>query len=175
MKVRSIVLASSAGLFVALVGSMGIGRTQESPNYDSDILSAMRVNNDSQIAAGHQAVEAGNSSDIRRYGQNMVRRYTDLNLKLNQLAQDNNIPLSGGKITSQFKSEAGRESSALSGLRGSDFDKAYIDEQVKGHETAISMLDANGGSTTIAPLLKETRSTMKSDLRHARNIQQHAL
>jgi len=120
---------------------------------DADIANVIHEVNAGEIAAGKIAQTKAKNADVKAYAREMVQAHTALDKK-------------GAKITGQqgatnaairdsvVNANQAMSSQLQSANSGADFDKAYIDGQVQGHQNALSFLQAAQNQTQNADLKK---------------------
>jgi putative membrane protein len=106
-----------------------------------------------EVKLGQLAVDKGGSPDVKNFGQRMVDDHTKLNDQMKQVASAQNMTL---PTDLDAKDQATYD--RLSKLSGAAFDKAYVRDMVKDHETDIKEFqkEANSGKD---PQLKQLAST----------------
>jgi putative membrane protein len=85
----------------------------------------------SEVALGQLAQEKGSNPDVKSYGQQLVQDHTQANSQLMQIAQQKDLKLD------EDKSKDDREYKRLSKATGSDFDRQFVEHEVKDHEKDI--------------------------------------
>ncbi len=86
-----------------------------------------------EVAMGNIAKQNGGSDAVKQFGDKMVTDHSQANDQLKQLAQQKGITL-----PSSPSAKDKRTSKMLQSKQGSDFDKAYIQDMVKDHETDVA-------------------------------------
>jgi len=85
------------------------------------------------VEAGELAVQRASSEDVKKFGQHAIEHHTQINDELAQLASKKGVMLP--------KKMSKREREALdkvTKLSGSDFDKAYLEMEIKVHSKDLS-------------------------------------
>jgi putative membrane protein len=74
-----------------------------------------------------------------------------------------------------LKDEGAATLKKLKGMKGAEFDKAYIDNEVSYHQTVLDALDKtlipNAKNAELKDLLMKTRPAFEDHLEHAKKIQ----
>ena len=140
---------------------------------DADIANVIHEVNAGEIAAGKIAQTKAKNADVKAYAREMVQAHTALDKK-------------GAKITGQqgatnatirdsvVNANQAMSSQLQSANSGADFDKAYIDGQVQGHQNALSFLQAAQNKTQNADLKKMIDAAIPDVQKHldrARSLQ----
>jgi putative membrane protein len=96
-----------------------------------------------EVELGKLAAEKGSSEAVKQFGQKMVDDHSKANEELKQVASNEKMDIPDS-LDSKHKSRIDK----LSKLSGSDFDKAYLKDQVKDHQQDVSEFqsEAQGGT-----------------------------
>jgi putative membrane protein len=73
------------------------------------------------------------TDEIREFGQHMIHDHTEANEELRQL-----VTRKGIQVSEELDREHTDAMNRLSGLRGKDFDREYIDVMVRDHRKVIA-------------------------------------
>jgi putative membrane protein len=142
---------------------------------DAQIASIVVTANQVDIDAGKLASSKASHADVKKFGQQMVTDHSGVNkqakelvTKLKVVPQDN--------PTSQSLKAGGKENVAhLETLKGSAFDKAYIDHEIDYHQQVIDALDKtlipDAKNAELKALLVQVRPAFVAHLEHAKSIQ----
>ena len=101
-----------------------------------------------EVELGQLASKNAQDPEVKKFGQMMVSEHGKANAELKTLA---------GKKNWTMPTDIGSHKSTmdkLQGLKGADFDKAYVDEMVSDHEKDLKAFQQQGQSGT-DPELKE--------------------
>ncbi len=85
-----------------------------------------------EVALGKLAVEKGSSDAVKQFGQKMIDDHTKVNDELKQLAASGKVSVPDA-LDSKHQSRAEK----LAKLSGTEFDKAYIKDQLKYHQQNV--------------------------------------
>jgi putative membrane protein len=98
--------------------------------------------NMAEVELGQLAASKGQSDDVKRYGQHMVDDHGKANQELKDLAQKQGATLPAEPNAAQKAAKA-----RLEKLSGAAFDRAFAQQMVKDHQTAVAMFrtQANTG------------------------------
>lgn len=92
-----------------------------------------------EIAAGKLALEKSTNADVRGYGELMIRDHTKLYDELKPLGFP--VPPNMGPSNQQMLD-------ALAKLSGAQFDAAYANDMVNGHEAAVGLFQGEAAEGT---------------------------
>lgn len=84
------------------------------------------------------------------------------------------FPLTGGN-SEKLKEQGAKEMMALSGLEGKQFETAYVDAMVKGHEGALNLINQHlmqtAKSEEMKTFLEDTKKVVEHHLEDAKKLQ----
>jgi len=140
----------------------------------SEIFGVLDTINRSEIDAGKLAKEKATAPEVRSFASHMVSEHERMMEDMKQLAR--RMDVQPQKPALAFTLNASHQD-AMEELRdksGSDFDKAYIEYQVKMHEQAIDLI-RNGADEadnfSLKKHLRETRPELQNHLASAESIE----
>lgn len=189
MKIR-VLLASTAALALAACGDANDQAAQQ--NAESDLpaatdtaapaldaglpttaqeFAAMQASSDAyEIEAGRLAQENATNQAVKDFGAMMVKDHTTSTAELETAAGQ------AEGVTVQKQMNAQHQSN-LDALRnaGANFDRTYMDQQVRAHEQALAMLQnyaRQGDSQPLKDFATKTASVVQGHLEQARQLQQ---
>jgi putative membrane protein len=120
-----------------------------------------------EVELGKLATQKASRDDVKQFGQRMVDDHTKANDQLKQVASKENI-----SIPESLDSKHQSRIDKLSKLSGTDFDKAYIKDQLKDHQTDVKEFsaEAQGGTdpnikafaSNTLPILQEHLNMVKN-------------
>jgi putative membrane protein len=92
-----------------------------------------------EVEAGKLASSKASNSDVKAFAQHMVKDHSKANSELMSLAKSKQIDVK--------KSDVQKEIAGLGKQSGAAFDRAYMDEMVKDHQTTVALFEkqAQGG------------------------------
>ncbi|CAG9270865.1 DUF4142 domain-containing protein [Paraburkholderia caribensis] len=111
-----------------------------------------------EIAASKLALTNSSNPQVRKFAQQMIADHTKLARSLDVVATEKGLGASPGADSALV--------GKLQGLKGDDFDKAYIDEvAVGGHQKAVELFQKESESGT-DPQLKGAATHALPTIRH---------
>ncbi len=105
----------------------------ETPLTDGEIVAVTSTANTGEIEMGQLASKTATSPDVKNYAAMMVTQHRDMEVKGKNLATKAKITPAENEASSTLKTDAQSTLSTLKGQKGKEFDKSYIDAQVKAH------------------------------------------
>jgi putative membrane protein len=181
MKLKILSLALFALITSPLYAAMPVqdnapnaSQTQAASQKEGEIIGFLVVLNKNEISAAKEVSKKKVSAQVKSYaalmkkdhGKNLTQTLK-LSKKLNQKPIDNEMIVS-------LKEKGKQELTTLSALNAMAFEKAYIDDMVKGHEEALVVIDNELPNVTNPALkkhLETTRAAVAQHLEKAKEIQ----
>lgn len=167
MKNIGIVLASA--LFLA-AGSVAA----QAPN-DAQIAHIVVTANQVDIDAGKVAEKKGSSADVKAFAKQMVTDHTAVNKQATDLAKKLGVKPEDNPTSQSLKKGGQDNVKKLNGLKGKEFDKAYIDQEVTYHQAVLDAIDKtlipNAKNAELKALIEKVRPAIQGHLDHAKQIQ----
>ncbi|MDX6406531.1 MAG: putative rane protein [Blastocatellia bacterium] len=120
-----------------------------------------------EVELGRLALQHAGDASVRSFGQRMVTDHTAANAELKGVAARKNIQLPAD-VSSDQKSMIDK----LSKLSGAEFDKEYISDMVKDHETDVKDFQnqaSEGSDPDVKAFAGKTLPTLQSHLQMARD------
>ena len=136
------------------------------PITDQQFYQQAMTTNQKEIAAGNMAVQQAEDQAVKDYAQMLVDDHT----AMNQMVVDQ-----AGMADAATPAADPAATAELQGKTGADFDRAYIDMMVSGHEKAIAMVEnaAQNASTEEAKTLaQDALPQLREHLQRAQELQQ---
>lgn len=173
LKPLSIILAAGA------LAAFSTARAQESgaaaaPN-DAQIAMIAVTADNVDIEAGKMAAQKSENKEVKAFAETMVRDHGAVNAKATALAKKLGVTPEESATSESLKSGGDAEMAKLKALKGAEFDKAYVDNEVSYHEAVAEVLDKtllpNTKNAELKSLLESARPIFVSHLEHARMLQ----
>jgi putative membrane protein len=119
---------------------------------DSNFVRDVTELNNAEIDLSRDAADRSTNPDVKKFAQMVITDHTAAGDKLSSVVASNNIPAAPANSD---KAENKRED--LDKKQGADFDRAYIDAMIDGHDKLMSKLDSrvdkkgSGDAATVVP------------------------
>ena len=91
------------------------------------------------VEAGKLAVQQGSSDGVKKFGQHAIEHHSQINDELMQLAKTKGV-----KLPKKIYKNQRATLDKLAKLSGPDFDKAYLEMEIKHHSRDLSMFQKEG-------------------------------
>jgi putative membrane protein len=131
----------------------------------------------SEILLSVVAVNKKPSSEVADYAKMMIEMHGSNLTQILEMANSlKALPLDGG-AAAKVQKQTMDAMIKLGGLSEPQFDKAYIDDMVKGHQAALDMIDhqllKTAKSEEIKKFITDTRAVVVQHLEDAKKIQEN--
>jgi putative membrane protein len=142
---------------------------------DAQIAHIVVTANQIDIEAGKMAEGKTKNGEVKAFAKQMVTDHTAVNKQASDLAKKLNVTPEDNSTSQSLKTAAAESASKLKSLKGKDFDKAYVDQEVAFHAQVIGAIDQallpNAKNQELKSLLEKTRPAIQAHLEHAQHIQ----
>lgn len=121
-----------------------------------------------EVAMGKLATEKASSSSIKQYGEKLVNDHSKANDQLREVAKQQRV-----EIPESLDSKHQSKVDKLSKLSGPAFDRAFLKQQVKDHESDVRAFKdeaRNGTQPTVKTFANQTLPTLQEHLELAKNL-----
>ncbi len=171
---KTITLAS------ALIGLFALGApaafAQASAPNDAQIAAIVVTANTVDIDAGKLAQKRSKNKEVKQFAKQMVTDHTGVNKQATALVTRLKVTPEASDTSKSLKDGGDANISKLKGLKGKEFDKAYVDNEVTYHQAVIDALDKtlipNAKNAELKDTLVKVRPAFVAHLEHATHIQQ---
>jgi putative membrane protein len=142
---------------------------------DPRIASIVVVANQVDIEAGELARERASDPRVKEFAERMITDHGGVNQAAAELVGRLGVTPEPSPTSQQLKTGGDESRSALSGLSGAAFDRAYIAREVEFHRTVLDALDQtlipSARNAELRQLLETTRPAVDAHLQHAERLQ----
>jgi putative membrane protein len=142
---------------------------------DANIAAIVVAANDADIDNARQAMSKSDNAEVKAFAQQMITDHTSVNEKAKELAQRLNLTPEENETSMAMKTGQESMRSTLGAKNGTDFDRAYIDNEVTLHQTVLDAIDQtllpNAQNAELRQLLTEVRPAIAAHLEHAKQLQ----
>ena len=143
---------------------------------DAQIAAITDAANKGEIEQAKLALHKAKDPQVKQFAQMMVDQHGAEQKKEQQLASSLNLQPETTQTSTQLQTDSQNAISSLSSQTGADFDKAYIDLQVKEHKEVLDTLDnkliPNAKNAQLKSTLEAFRPHVQEHLQKAQEIQQ---
>ena len=171
-----------SNLFLAAVSLLVIGmavlptdaRAPQGPS-DAQIVGIVLAADQIDIDYGKIALKKSKDKKVREFAQRMVTDHSAVQKSVVELAQKLGVHAEDSTTSNGLKSGAAEITNKLNSLKGSEFDKFYIDNEVSYHKTVTDAVDAvlipSAQNGELKSALQGAQPLFLKHLEHARSVQ----
>jgi putative membrane protein len=162
----------TASLFA--LASSGVLAQSAGPN-DAQIAAIVVTANQVDIDAGKLAESKSSNKEVKEFAQRMITDHTGVNKAAVELVTKLKVKPEENATSKSLKTGGDDTLKRLKGLKGAEFDRAYVDNEVTYHQTVLDALDKtlipSAKNEELKALLVKVRPAFVAHLEHARHIQ----
>lgn len=168
---RNTAIAWASTLFLAA----GSALAQDAAPNDAQIAAIVVTANQVDVDAGKLAKDKASSKEVKDFAGRMITDHTGSNKAAKELAEKLRLKPEDNPTSTSLKSGGDENIKKLKTLKGSEFDKAYIANEVTYHQTVLDAFDktliSSAKNGELKALLTKTRPVIADHLEHAKQIQ----
>src|ERR1700686_340104 len=142
---------------------------------DRQIATIALTAHDIDIRRAGLALKETRNDEVKQFAQQMKDDHEAGKKEALALAEKLGVKVKESDVSLSLRKDAAKTAKHLKKLKGADFDKHYIDTEVKYHEAVIgavkTLLIPNAQNEELKKLLVDTVPTLEGHLRHAQNVQ----
>lgn len=163
--------AAAALLFFAGLGAIAA----PAPPDDASLAGLVKAANQAEIDAAKMAVTKAVSEDVKDFAQMMIDEHTQAEADVDAVLRQIAVTPKESDASKELRQEALRQTGNLSRLTGAEFDRAYMEQQVRAHRKVLYALDQAvperpGRPAALQDLIARTRDAVAGHLRHAERL-----
>ena len=147
----------------------GVPASGEINQVDRLFVEQFAMGNRAEIEVGKLAMDKAHNGAVETFARRMANDHTQANDRLAELAKRRNIALPDAPDTEQETMQQ-----RLRNLSGAEFETAYIESQIKGHQKTATLLEweiDSGENNQIKRFASQTLPVVFQHLQMAQNIQ----
>jgi putative membrane protein len=167
MKLSTLALTGALLIPAAMVSAQAVS--------DAQIASIVVTANQVDIDAGNLAKTTSKNAEVKKFAETMVTDHTGVNKSATDLVTKLKVTPEDNETSKSLKSGGEQNVSALKGLKGAAFDKAYIDHEVAYHQQVLDAVDKtlipSAKNEELKALLVKVRPAFVAHLEHAKHLQ----
>lgn len=176
IKLKSITKLAACMLGTITFSYAALGQNQAKVQLtDPEIASVAVTANQIDVSYGKIALKKSKNADIRKFAQTMITDHSGVITQAVALAKKLDVVPKTNSVTKQLLAGAVTTEKKLNAQKGTNFDKAYIDNEVAYHESVISavnnLLIPETQNKELKALLVKVAPVLKEHLAHAKMVQ----
>jgi putative membrane protein len=148
----------------------------EKPLTDGEIVMVTSTANLGEIEMAELAKRNAGNADVKGFAALMITQHREMENKGKAVATKAKITPADNEVSSTLKNDVQSTISNLKNQKGKDFDKAYIESQVKAHRDVLTIFDSkllpNAQNGELKTVLTDARGHVASHLAKAEEISQ---
>jgi putative membrane protein len=160
---------------VAGFAAIAIGSASAQTINDAQIASIVVTANQVDIDAGKVAVARSTNAEVKAFGQQMVDAHTGVNKSAVELATKLKLTPEDNPTSQALKAGGDKNVSNLKTLKGAEFDRAYVAQEVAYHQQVLDAVDKTlipgARNAELKALLVKVRPAFVAHLEHAKHLQ----
>ena len=124
--------------------------------------------NMAEVALGNLALKNAENPKVREFAMHMIEDHTKSGEELTNIAKKNGL-----QVASELNKEHKNTTAKLSNIKGAEFDRQYMDGQVKSHQEAIKLFksQAKGGQNAdVRAFAEKSLPTIEKHLKMAQAV-----
>ena len=164
-------------LFVAAAFLAGLAlnsHAQQGPT-DAQIAHIVVTANQVDIDAGQLAEKQGSTKAVRDFGKQMATDHAAVNKQASDLVTKLKVKPEPNSTSADLKKSGDANVAKLKKLKGKEFDKAYVDNEVTYHQAVLDAVDKtlipSAKNPELKALIVKVRPAFVAHLDHAKMIQ----
>jgi putative membrane protein len=161
-----------AGVFMLAASAVS---AQTGGPTDPQIAAIVVAANQVDINAGKLAESKSGNKEVKAFAERMVTDHTGVNKQATALVTKLKVNPEENDTSKSLKSGGEDTLKRLKALKGAEFDKAYVDNEVTYHQTVLDAVDKtlipNAKNEELKSLLVKVRPAFVAHLEHAKHLQ----
>ena len=162
------------GSLVLGLGIFPSGARAQAPS-DAQIVGIVLAADQIDIDYGKLALQKSNDKKVREFAQRMVTDHSAVQKSVIELADKLGVKAEDSSTSTGLKSGAADITTKLNSLKGKEFDKFYINNEVNYHKTVTDAVDAvlipSATNAELKAALQGAQPLFLKHLEHARTVQ----
>ncbi|MDB5797329.1 MAG: hypothetical protein JWP36_1231 [Paucimonas sp.] len=142
---------------------------------DAQIAGIVVTANQVDIDAGKLAQKRSKNKEVKKFAKQMVTDHTGVNKQATALVKKLNVTPKDSDTAKELKKGGDANLATLNKLKGKEFDKAYVDNEVSYHQAVIDALDKSlipdAKNAELKDTLVKVRPAFVAHLEHAKHLQ----
>jgi putative membrane protein len=142
---------------------------------DPQIAGIVVAANQIDIDAGKLAKSQSKNKEVQGFAQQMITDHTAVNNQAGALAKKLGVTPADSDTSNGLKQAAAETAKKLKGLKGAQFDHAYVDNEVAFHQQVLDAIDKvlipSAQNAELKDLITKVRPAIATHLDHAKHIQ----
>jgi putative membrane protein len=161
-------------LLLTLIPALAAAQHPPTELSDPEVAHVAVTADNIDIDFGKLALSRTRNSEVKNFASMMVRDHTGVNEKAVALAQKLGVTPKDNAVSQSLESGAKDAKAKLDPLKGTDFDRAYIEHEIAYHQAVLDALNQTLIPTTenadLKALLTQVKPAIEAHLAYAKKI-----
>jgi putative membrane protein len=162
-------------LLLALVAAASLSAQAQQGPSDPQIAQIVVTANQVDVDAGKLATSRTRSRDVKQFAQQMITDHTAVNKQAVALVTKLKVKPEPSDTSRSLKKGGDENIARLKSLKGKEFDKSYVDQEVGYHQAVLDAIDKvllpSAQNAELKALIVKVRPAIAAHLDHARHLQ----
>jgi|SRR5688572_24208274 len=142
---------------------------------DPQIAGIVVTANQIDIDAGKVAKSKSKNKEVQAFAQQMITDHSAVNKQAGALAKKLGVKPEDSSTSKSLQDAAKSAAARLAKLKGAQFDRAYVDNEVAYHQQVLDAIDKtlipSANNAELKELITKVRPAIASHLEHAKHLQ----
>lgn len=142
---------------------------------DPQIAAIVVTANQIDVDAGKLAKSRSKNKEVQQFAQQMITDHIAVNRQAAALAKKLGVKPEDSDTSKALKQAAAQTTKKLKSLKGAQFDKAYVDNEVAYHQQVLDAIDKvlvpGAKNEELKALIVKVRPAIAAHLEHAKHLQ----
>jgi len=161
-------------LAIILLVAPAVALAQGKPG-DAQIAHIVVTANQIDVDAGKLAESRSQNQEVKAFAKQMVTDHTAVNKQAAALAKKLGVTPEDNDTSKSLKQGAADAAKKLKGLKGAQFDRAYVENEVGYHQAVLDAIDKvlipSAQNEELKGLISKVRPAIQAHLDHAKHLQ----
>lgn len=161
-------------LAIILLVAPAVALAQGKPT-DPQIAHIVVTANQIDVDAGKLAESRSQNKEVKAFARQMVTDHTAVNKQAAALAKKLGVTPEDNDTSRSLKQGAADAAKKLKGLKGAEFDRAYVENEVGYHQAVLDAIDKvlipSAQNAELKGLITQVRPAIQAHLDHAKHLQ----
>ena len=162
-------------LLLALVAAASLSAQAQQGPSDPQIAQIVVTANQVDVDAGKLATSRTKSKDVKQFAQQMITDHSAVNKQAVALVTKLKVKPEPSDTSRGLQKGGDDNIAKLKTLKGAQFDKAYVDQEVGYHQAVLDAIDKvlvpSAQNAELKALIVKVRPAIAAHLDHAKHLQ----
>ena len=153
----------------------GDAAKSSAPN-DAEIAQIVLTANRNEVDAGKTAKKMTKNLEVKELADMMITEHSSVADQTKDVAKKNKLKPTDSVASKDMQKEAKENAEKLKGMKGTDFDREYVNQMVAAHQAVLDSIDQtllpNAKNEDLKALLMKVRPAVATHLQHAKALQE---